>query len=155
MREAGASSGLVEIGGEVRTLGRGEGGRKWVVRVHDPRPAADGNAPPLLLRLADQAVATSGDYARYFSIGGRRYSHLIDPRTGRPVGSVPSVTVVAPDASTADALATGISVLGPRDGVELADSLPEVECMVMAGRGEAVRLVFSRGFAELMEESPP
>jgi len=153
---AGCTSGLVEIGGDLRLIGHREGGEKWKVQTRDPRP---GVHEPMYLRLADAAVATSGDYARYFTVQGRRLSHIVDPRTGRPVSDMPSVTVVAPDATTADALATAISVLGPKEGVELIDRCPGVECMIMyrvpTEAGEEVRVVFSRGFRELMEGAAP
>ena len=158
----GVRGAVVEVGGDLRLVGRPEDGEKWKVLVQDPRPrgSADGSAsssqapapPAIYLRLADVAVATSGDYARFFRIGERTYSHIIDPRTGRPVASVPSVTVVAPDAMTADVLATAVSVLGAAEGIELVDSLDDVECMVMVGDGDQERGVFySAGFPALME----
>jgi thiamine biosynthesis lipoprotein len=154
MKGAGAQAALVDIGGDIRVVGRPGAGESWRILVRDPRGEGQ---PPIVLKLSDAAVATSGDYARYFSVGGRRFSHIIDPRTGRPVQDVPSATVVAPDATTADALATGISVLGAQKGLELIASLPGVECMIMAretGEGEAqgpTRLYYSKDFRTLVE----
>jgi len=154
LRRAGAASALVDIGGDMRLVGKAEGGRKWRIRVRDPRGAGE---RPIVLELADAAVATSGDYARYFTVAGRRYSHIIDPRTGWPVTDVPSATVVAPDATTADALATAISVMGAEKGIELIDSMPGVECLVMTrgggggGSAAGVRLHMSSGFSRLMQ----
>jgi len=156
----GVSGAVVEVGGDLRLVGRPEDGEKWRVLVQDPplRGSADRSSsqapalPVIYLRLADVAVATSGDYARFFRFGERRYSHIIDPRTGWPVSSVPSVTVVAPDAMTADALATAVSVLGAGKGIELVDSLDDVECMVVVGGSDEGRGVFySAGFLALME----
>jgi len=153
MAEAGARSALVDIGGDMRMVGDAGDGRRWTIKVRDPR---EGDHPPMLLSLADVAVATSGDYARYFVVGDERFSHIIDPRTGWPVRDVPSATVVAPDATTADALATAASVLGAQKALELVRSLPGVECMVMSrGDGdqapEQVALWFSDGFPALMQ----
>lgn len=150
MRETGAVKGLIDVGGDMRLIGTREGGEKWKVQLKDPRP---GDHPPIFLRLADCAVATSGDYARYFHVGGRRLSHIIDPRTGQPLRDVPSATVVAPDATSADALATAASVLGPQEGVELVNSMEGVECMIMARAPDSdeASLHYSAGFRALME----
>ena len=76
-----------------------------------------------VVELSGGAVATSGDYRKFFRTGGRRASHVIDPRTGRPlVGGAVSVSVLAPDCRLADGLATAISVLGPAEGLELVES---------------------------------
>lgn len=149
---AGAPSALVEIGGDMRAVGRRE---EWKIRVYDPRLDEH---EPMFLRLSDAAVATSGDYARYFEVAGRRLSHVIDPRTGLPVEGMSSVTVVAPTATDADALSTAVSVMGPAEGLRLVDSRPGVECMIMlrpagepGGGEEAVQVVFSKGFLALTE----
>ncbi len=146
---AGIMNALVDIGGDLRVLGRCPGGEPWKVLINDPRP---GEPPPLVLFLADRAVATSGDYQRYFTVDGQRLSHIVDPRTGRPVGSVPSATVIAADAITADALATAISVLGPDEALRLIESQDQVECLIMSG-GSApeVTVSTSSGFNTLCE----
>ena len=155
VRAAGARSALVDIGGDMCLIGRRGDGEKWKVQLRDPRP---GDNPPIYLRLADCAVATSGDYARYFSVAGQRFSHVVDPRTGRPVADVPSATVVAPDATTADALATAVSVLGPHEGIELVNSIEGVECMIMARSpraktgSEEISIHYSAGFLPLLEQ---
>lgn len=157
MGAAGAGSALVDIGGDMRLVGRREDGQNWKIQLRDPRP---GEHPPIYLRLADCAVATSGDYARPVHVAGRRFSHIVDPRTGWPVADVPSATIVAPDATTADALATAVSVLGPHEGVELVDSIEGVECMIMArtpGAGPAadeISIYYSEGFPALIEAAP-
>src|SRR5258706_15798311 len=104
--------GLLNMGGDIRAWGGGG----WVVGVADPECPAE-NAPVRgTLVLREAAVATSGGYARYFTIGERRYSHLIDPRTLRPVEDVASATVVASDCVTANAMSTAACVLGAREG---------------------------------------
>jgi thiamine biosynthesis lipoprotein len=110
---------LVEIGGEMRSYGRKADGSSWTAGIETP------DAFPrqiyAALPLDDQSLATSGDYRNYFEVDEQRYSHTIDPATGRPVThNLTSVSVLAEDCLTADALATAIEVLGPERGMELA-----------------------------------
>jgi len=113
---------LVEIGGELRGEGLKPDGTPWWVEIERPRPGLRGNElPEALLALSGVSVATSGDERRYFDGEGRRYAHTLDPRTGRPLThDLVSVTVVADDCMTADALATALLVLGPEDGPSFA-----------------------------------
>lgn len=109
---------LVEIGGEVRAKGKKEGGHRWRLGVASP----DGSAGiRIAFPLKNSAMATSGDYHNYFEEDGVRYSHTIDPATGKPIThKLASVTVIHPSCMTADALATAIDVLGPEKGYDLA-----------------------------------
>ena len=117
LSEAGLSDYLVEIGGEVRTRGIRANGGDWSIGIDSP----DGSGVTEAVRLRDAAIATSGDYRNYFQYQGRRYSHLLDPRTGWPVAhDLTAVSVVSDTAAVADALATALLVLGPTDGFELA-----------------------------------
>jgi thiamine biosynthesis lipoprotein len=123
---------LVEIGGEVYGAGSRRGGGPWRVGIN--RPQADA-APDEIYRVAplrDAALATSGDYRNYFERGGVRYSHLLDPQTGRPVSNgVVSVSVQAPDCTLADGLATAVIVMGADAGLALLERLPDVEGLVV------------------------
>ena len=111
---------LVEIGGEVRTRGRKADGSAW--RVGIERPVPDRRAVQRGVSLTDRAMATSGDYRNFFVAGGVRYSHTIDPRTGRPVpDGLASASVVAETCAEADALATAVMVLGADDGAALLE----------------------------------
>jgi thiamine biosynthesis lipoprotein len=110
---------LIELGGEIRASGLRADGRPWRVAVE--RPTADRPSIEAAVPLDNAALATSGDYRRYFEYAGRRYSHIIDPATGRPIEhALASVTVVADDSLTADAWDTAILVLGPQRGYECA-----------------------------------
>lgn len=110
---------LVEVGGELRLAGYNSSGEKWAIGIE--APLADQRRPHMVIRLTDAAVATSGDYRNYFEVDGKRYSHTIDTRTGRPVThSLASVTVIDDSAYRADALATALLVMGPDKGMELA-----------------------------------
>ncbi len=113
---------LVEVGGELRSSGAKTGGEPWAVGVEAPVP--DALRLYATMQLADESLATSGDYRNFWDAGERRYSHIIDPRTGRPLPYVGSaVTVIHKRAALADAWATAMSVLGPDAGVALADEL--------------------------------
>jgi len=122
LRRRGAEAGIVNAGGDLRVFGKRRGG--FLVGIRDPRD------PLGLIKkktVHRGAVVTSGSYERFVVIEGKRYSHIIDPVTGRPVSNdLASVTVYAPDAATADALATGIFVLGFEKGRRLLERLEHV-----------------------------
>lgn len=118
----GIPSYLVEIGGEIRTGAAREDGREWAVAVEKP-DAGHGDFLRVIYPKG-YAVATSGDYRNYFEQDGRRYSHLIDPTTGRPIENrVASVSVAARSCAEADAWATAMMVLGYEDGAALGEEL--------------------------------
>ena len=113
---------LVEVGGELRSSGVKVDDEPWVVGVEAPVP--ESLSLYATMQLADESVATSGDYRNFWDAGDRRYSHIIDPRTGQPLPYVGSaVTVIHERAVLADAWATAMSVLGPEAGLALADDL--------------------------------
>ena len=112
----------MEIGGELRARGHNGRGLPWRIAVERPDPGI--REVQSIVELRDGAMATSGDYRNFFERDDELYSHTIDPKTGRPVThSLASVTVLAPKAARADALATALLVLGPEDGLALAESL--------------------------------
>lgn len=118
---------LIDLSGELRAQGRNPRGGPWRVAVEQPGPdevsTGEGRVATRALALHDEAVATSGTYRRYFLADGRGYSHVIDPRTGRPTQpGVVSATVVAADAMQADALATLLTVLSPREAMGFAEA---------------------------------
>jgi thiamine biosynthesis lipoprotein ApbE len=130
---------LLNIGGDIFASGQASAGTPWTVGVADPKRSAD-NAPPLTqLRLSDRAVSTSAAYERGFAVGGRRLSHILDPRTGQPAEGVASATVVAPNNANANALATTLCVLKPEEGLALAREIPDVECLIVAADGRQFR----------------
>lgn len=112
---------LIDIGGELRTHGQKPDGQPWRVGIERPVPGQ--RSVFRVVELGDRAIATSGNYRNFFVYEGRRYSHTLDPRTGRPVThQLSSVSVIADRAMTADALATAIMVLGPDQGYEFSRS---------------------------------
>jgi FAD:protein FMN transferase len=118
---------LVNAGGDIRARGRKEGRRPWTVGVRDP---ADAGRCPVTLHLSNTAVATSGSYEVSFD-GDMRFHHIVDAKTGRSPGAALSVSVMAPTAAAADALATSVFVLGPEDGVRFVDRLRGSACLVL------------------------
>lgn len=115
----GVSAYLVEVGGEVRTKGKKPGGNVWRLAIEEP--ASGSRKVNRIIALEGEAMATSGDYRNYYESEGRRFSHTIDPATGKPiVHNLASVTVIAEDCMTADALATGFTVMGFSKAEELA-----------------------------------
>ena len=128
---------LVEIGGELRLRGHNAEQRKWRVAIEQPDEARRG--VQTILHITDMAVATSGDYRNFFEHEGKRYSHTIDPRDGRPVvHELAAVTVLAASAATADAMATALLVLGPDVGQARAEELDLAALFLVRGR-EAVQ----------------
>lgn len=126
LEAAGHHDYMIEIGGELRLRGRNPSGDGWAVAIERPTGDIAGvRAVHTILEITDVAVATSGDYRNYWSSGETRYSHTIDPRTGRPIThALASVTVVYPEsAALADAWATALNVLGPDEGLALANRL--------------------------------
>lgn len=125
---------LVNAGGDLRT----SGGRGTEVLVSDPRTRHD-NAPPLSrIRVRDAALATSGAAHRHWTVAGRRYAQVLDPRSGWPVEVLPGVSVIAPTCADADALATVLCVLRPDDGLALLDTLPGTAALLCPATGPPI-----------------
>lgn len=119
LRKAGIQNYLVEVGGELSVSGTKLDGSAWLVGVESP--AGGHNVAQRVIEANDIAIATSGDYRNYFEKNGVRYSHTIDPTTGKPITHrLVSVTVIDANATRADGLATAITVLGPEAGLKFA-----------------------------------
>ena len=127
----GVRHAAVAAGGDSRMLGD-RCGRPWIVGVRDPRREGEVIA---LVPIEDAAVSTSGNYERFFDDGDERCHHLIDPRTGKSPHVVHSVTVVAPDGLTAEALSKTVFVLGVEQGMRIVESLPDVDAVVVDAAG--------------------
>jgi len=138
---------LVEIGGELRVRGHNAEQGKFSIALENTTQNKD--MKYTVLALSDVAVATSGDYRNFFMHGGRRYSHTIDPRTGRPVNhDLTAVTVVGSSTAFADAMATALLVLGPDDGHALAEKLG-IAAYFLLRTGDDVKGIATLQFEEL------
>ncbi|HEY6079734.1 MAG TPA: FAD:protein FMN transferase, partial [Polyangiaceae bacterium] len=121
LRDAGVGAFLAQAGGDLYGAGTKPDGSPWVSGIQDPR-GAQGEFFAVI-ELTDYAFSTAGDYARSFVVAGKRYHHIIDPRTGYPATACRSVTVWAPDATTADGVDDAVFILGPERGLKLVESL--------------------------------
>jgi FAD:protein FMN transferase len=132
----GLQSYMIDIGGEIRVRGRNAAGEKWRIALEEPLDAQD-RTPFAILELEELAVATSGEYRHYYTRDGKRYSHTIDPRSGRPIEhDLASVAVVHREAMYADAWGTALNVLGAEAGYELAEKLGMSVMFIVDADGE-------------------
>ncbi|MDD4900202.1 MAG: FAD:protein FMN transferase, partial [Candidatus Omnitrophica bacterium] len=130
LKERGIENCLINAGGQVLCVGTNYG-KPWRVAVKDP----GSNKVIRILQLKNQSVSTSGDSEQYFIQGNKRYGHIFNPKTGYPVSSkLSSVTVVAPDGLTADALSTSVIVLGKQKGLELVNKFPGAKVYIVQQR---------------------
>ena len=129
IRSEGIENALLNAGGDMYCLGEKGKDSPWKVGIRHPRKRGETIG---ILRLKNQAVATSGDYEKFFILQGKRYSHIINPSSGYPVdNSLIQSTVIAPGCTQADALATALLVMGKEKGIALVESLPDVEAVVV------------------------
>ncbi|GAB4148758.1 MAG: hypothetical protein Fur0037_17060 [Planctomycetota bacterium] len=135
---------VLDIGGDLFVEGEA------VVAIADPARPSENADPLCSVKVRDEAIATSGGYSRGFEIGGRHYSHLIDPRTGMPARSL-QATAIAKDAMTADALATALSILDPEEGLAMLREVPGADALIVDGNGKVFE---SPGFASRLVEFP-
>lgn len=130
--ENGVASGIINASGDMNTWGKQPNGSEWKVALTNP---IDKNKGFGLLPVVNKAVVTSGNYEKYVIFNGKRYSHIIDPRTGYPSSGILSVTVFAQKAELADALATSVFVMGKEIGLDRINQLPNVECILIDEEG--------------------
>lgn len=147
LRQAGISGGIVDAGGDLRLFGRKPDGTIWRTGIQHPR---DPNGILAVLELTDIAIITSGDYERYFVKDGIRYHHILDPATGYPAGDCQSVTIITHDTAYADALGTGVFILGPEKGMELINSREELEGIIVTSGGEVLVSKGLKGKVEIL-----
>ena len=147
MRDAGMKNFMVEIGGEVRTIGKNNKGSHWKIGIDKPMiGTVPGEQIYSVVSISNQAMATSGNYRNFKEYENVPYSHIINPRTGRPTQSnIASVTVVAPNCMDADALATALNVMEVEEGLELVESLDGFEAFWIIKENEELRSVPSSG----------
>jgi FAD:protein FMN transferase len=146
-QSAGVSGLLLNVGGDLRV--RGEVAR--TIGMAAPWADSDSSEPFLHIEVKDRSIATSGKSRRGFEINGKWYSHVFDPRSGKPVERVSSVTVVANRGADADALAKICGVLDPQESVRLVQSLADVECLIVLADGQVIR---SDGWRRLERPGP-
>jgi len=133
LKSKGCISGIVNVSGDINTWGKQIDGKPWTIAIVNPM---NNNKVFAAFPLKDSAVETSGSYEKFVIFNGIRYSHIIDPRTGYPAKGVVSVSVFAKQTEIADALATGIFVLGVEVGLDLVNQLKGIECIIVDDKGK-------------------
>ncbi|MCF6297409.1 MAG: FAD:protein FMN transferase [Flavobacteriaceae bacterium] len=128
----GVISGIINASGDMNTWGKQVNGDYWKVAITNPLNKKNAFG---LLPIKSGAVVTSGNYEKYINFDGKRYSHIIDPRTGYPSSGIISVTVFAPKAELADALATSIFIMGIEVGINRINQIPKVDCIIIDEQG--------------------
>lgn len=132
---------LVNLSGDIKALGRKQG-KPWQIAIKHPRERERVLA---VIPISNACLTTSGDYERFFEHEGKRYHHIIDPRTGWPSTGAMCATVIAPDATWADALDTALCVLGPEEGLKVVASVPRTEALIVGMDG---KVHVSKGLAQ-------
>ncbi|MCL6218831.1 FAD:protein FMN transferase [Zunongwangia pacifica] len=132
LQRKGVVAGIINASGDMNTWGKQTNGENWKVAITNPM---DKNKAFALLPIKNEAVVTSGDYEKFVEFNGTRYAHIIDPRTGYPATGIISVTVFAPKAELADALATSVFVMGKDVGLNRINQLPKIECIIIDAEG--------------------
>jgi thiamine biosynthesis lipoprotein len=148
IRANGIHDFLVEIGGEVFAAGLRKDGKQWRIGINRPQKNAPIDQVYKVVDLQDKGFATSGDYRNYFEVNQKRFSHIIDPRTGYPVDNgVVSVSIIANTCTFADGLATAVMVLGHEKGLDLVNRLDNTECFIVTQSKDGALIDhYSKGF---------
>ncbi|WP_298396449.1 FAD:protein FMN transferase [Flavobacterium sp.] len=133
LQKDGCESGIVNVSGDINTWGKNIDGKPWNIGIINPM---NKNKVFATFPLIDSAVETSGSYEKFVQFNGIRYSHIIDPRTGYPATGIVSVSVFAKQTEIADALATGIFVLGIDVGLDLVNQLKGIQCIIVDDKGK-------------------
>ena len=161
MKQKGAIAAMVDSGGNIFCFGKPTDNDTWLIGIQDPKEIEENKKekvkneegeindilpgqPMMILKLVDFAVATSGDYRRFVTVGGKKVSHIIDTNTAAGANKLAGDTIIAPTSLEADALSTAVNVLGPEKGLELIESLPDVECILITP-GPEFSVIKSKG----------
>jgi thiamine biosynthesis lipoprotein len=128
MMAQGVESGVVNASGDLTTWGLQPDGRQWTIAITDPN---DKSHVFSYMNISNMAVATSGNYEKFVMIGGKKYSHTINPRTGLPVTGIKSVTIITTNAEIADAMATPVTIMGINVGLDMINQMKNIEAIII------------------------
>jgi len=128
LKKEGVDAGIVNASGDLTAWGTQPNGEPWTIGIVDPDHK---NTPFSYLNVTDMAVATSGNYEKFVNIGGKKYSHTINPKTGLPVSGIKSVTIISPNAEIADAMATPVTVMGISAGLDMINQINYLGCIIV------------------------
>jgi thiamine biosynthesis lipoprotein len=128
LQQLGVENGIVNASGDLTAWGLQPDGKPWTIGIAHPDVA---ELPFSYLNISNMAIATSGNYEKFVMIGGKKYSHTINPRTGLPVTGIKSVTIICPNAEMADAMATPVSIMGIEAGLHMINQLKGMGCIII------------------------
>jgi thiamine biosynthesis lipoprotein len=128
LRQKGVKSGIVNAAGDLTTWGRQPNGKPWTIGIANPDAAQHAFSS---LNITDMSIATSGNYEKFVTINGKKYSHTIDPKTGLPVSGIKSVTIINQNAEIADAMATPVMIMGIKVGIDLVNQIKGLSCIII------------------------
>lgn len=128
LQQNGVTSGIVNAAGDLAAWGYQPDGKEWTIGIADPNAARD---PLSYLTITNMAIATSGNYEKFIMIGGKKYSHTINPKTGLPVTGIKSVTIISPNAEIADAMATPVMIMGVKVGLDMVNQVKGLSCVII------------------------
>jgi len=128
MKEAGVDSGVVNASGDLTAWGFQPNGKPWTIGIVNPDAKDEVFS---YMSVTDMAVATSGNYEKYIVIGGKKYSHTINPRTGLPITGIKSVTIITTNAEIADAMATPVMIMGIETGLDMINQIKDIEAVII------------------------
>jgi thiamine biosynthesis lipoprotein len=128
LKKEGVKSGIVNASGDLTTWGLQANNKPWTIGIANPDNA---HLPFSYMNVTDMAVATSGNYEKFVSINGKKYSHTINPKTGLPVTGIKSVTIISPNAEIADAMATPVTIMGIKAGINLINQIHHLGCIII------------------------
>jgi thiamine biosynthesis lipoprotein len=126
--EKGVQSGIVNAAGDLTAWGNQPNGHPWTIGIADPNALREAFS---YLEVSNLSIATSGNYEKYVMIGGKKYSHTINPKTGMPVNGIKSVTILSPSAEFSDAMATPVMVMGTKVGLNMINQIKGVGCIIV------------------------
>ncbi len=136
MKSFGVKAGIINASGDISTWGTQPDGKLWAIGINDP---FKDDKIAAVLYLKENAVTTSGSYEKYAEIHGKRYSHIMNPKTGYPSTGLTSVTVIGPNATMANGFSTSIMVLGKKEGLKLIKKFPEYQYLIIEDSGKIIK----------------
>ncbi|HEV8083151.1 MAG TPA: FAD:protein FMN transferase [Chitinophagaceae bacterium] len=128
LKKEGVKNGIVNASGDLTTWGTQANNKPWTIGIANPD---NPHLPFSYMTISDMAVATSGNYEKFIKINGKKYSHTINPKTGLPVTGIKSVTIISPNAEIADAMATPVTIMGVKAGINLINQIPHIDCVII------------------------
>jgi len=145
MQQLNVKAGIVNASGDMATWGMQPDNTPWRIGITNP---ANFNNSLKIIEVNNAAITTSGDYEKYVEFNDKRYSHIINPKTGMPASGLISVTVIGENAETANGLSTSIMILGDKKGLELLKNYPDYTCLILTDKGKVKK---SKNFNKILK----